>query len=218
MSCLGTWSSSRTLPLAGRGDINTGCSRGWQWENATLLSTLLQPRLGNEPLPCCCWAHITLSLLEPKEGAEGMDQGQAARGMLTARESPSCSHGAPSALAGGVLRPWKELRPRKELSPSQSCGEQPGTPWGWEAQPKGQLRAIDPGHLQTHPVSPGCQDNSLTSLPVHPKPSGSSPVGQRRDVFPGALLLTLPRLSAPSPPHAPRRTSVRFTAWQRGRG
>jgi len=34
-----------------------------------------------------------------------------------------------------------------------------------------------------------------------PRPQAleSSPVGRRRDVFPGAVLLTLPRLPAPSP-------------------
>lgn len=50
------------------------------------------------------------ALTEPKEEAGDTDRGQAGRGMLTVRVSPSCSHGAPPgslALAGGVLTPWE---------------------------------------------------------------------------------------------------------------
>lgn len=61
MSCLGTWSPSHSLPFAVRGDISTGSSRGFSGKMPLAVNLWL----GNEPLPCCCWAHVTLSLLQP---------------------------------------------------------------------------------------------------------------------------------------------------------
>lgn len=139
---------------------------GWQhrllhglaMETCPVLSTL-HPGLGNKLLSCCCWAHLTLSPLQPPTAVLGMGRAIQSTSQYQQSRGPPSHPGSPGSQADGGKHPL--------------------------------------------PPSP--------SLLAHRKPS----VGQRRDVFPGAALLTLPRLLAPSPP---RRTSVRFTAWQRGWG
>lgn len=106
LSCLGTWSSSHSLPLAARGDTSTRSLRGWQWKNATCCQPLSRG-LGMSHCPAAA-AGLTSpcpcsGLMQPKEEAEGMEQGQAGRGMVTVRVSPSCSHGAPHGSW-----PWQE--------------------------------------------------------------------------------------------------------------
>lgn len=112
-------------------------------------------------------------------GAKGGGRGHGAR---PSRKGDGDREGIPQ------LQPWGTTRmlgagrrgAERELSPSQSPGEQAGTSWGWQAQPRGQLHNKDPGHLQTHPVSPGSQADggkhpqppSLPSL-CTPSPQGA---------------------------------------------
>lgn len=156
------------------------------------------------PAPMAWERVAVLLLLGSRHPSWGTDHCQEGR-ITDAAPRPVC--GAHEGIPRP--RPWgdhADPRPRQEwceamgatrkrLSPSQRCVEQAGTSWGWGELFGGQPGTRNPGDLQTHARSPGSQ----ADRGKHPQPPPSSPVGQRRDVFPGAVLLTLPRLPAPSP-------------------
>lgn len=197
MSCLGTGSSPHSLSLIGRrgGGWQHRVLDGLAVEKCQLLSTL-HPWLGNESLSSCCWAHVTPRGARTTARKEGSRMHPPTLCAVPTRAPPGRGHGGTTRTLGPGRSGAEAMgATRKRLSPSQRCVEQAGTSWGWGELFGGQPGTSNPGDLQTHPRSPGSQADRRK----HPQPPPSSPVGPRRDVFPGAVLLTLPQLPAPSP-------------------
>lgn len=206
LSCLGTRSSSHSLSLVRRGDGTTRSSTGWQWKIASCRQPCTHG-LGRSHCPAAAWL---VSHCPPPQPSWGMDHCWETMVMDAppvhgaSEDIPDCSHGGSTQTLGPGRQGAEAMgAATKGLSPSPRCGEQDGLSWSRRRRFRGQPSTSDRRDLRTHAGSPGSQadrgKHPQPPLPVHPKPSESSPRGQRRDVFPRAVLLTLPQLPAPSP-------------------